>query len=99
MLKVYYIYTAAVSLLALIVFAFDKIRSKKENRSRVPEETLLVLCALGGALGGLLGMYIFHHKTNFKRKFHFAIGVWSSFIIQSAVAVISALANSGYIKL
>ena len=36
------------------------------------ESTLLWLCAVGGALGGLLSMRLFRHKT---RKKPFSIGV------------------------
>jgi uncharacterized membrane protein YsdA (DUF1294 family) len=40
----------------------DKIKAKK-NRWRIPEATLLGLCAAGGSLGGIIGMYLFRHKT------------------------------------
>lgn len=62
---------AAVSFVTFCVFWWDK-RSAKKGRRRVRESTLLWLCALGGAVGGLLSMHLFHHKT---RKKPFAIGV------------------------
>ena len=40
----------------------DKFKAKK-NRWRIPERTLLLIAALGGSVGSLLGMYLFRHKT------------------------------------
>lgn len=45
---------------------------REKDLRRVRESTLLWLCAVGGAAGGLLSMRLFHHKT---RKKPFAIGV------------------------
>ena len=61
----------AVNCVTFFVFWHDK-RSAKKDRRRVRESTLLWLCAVGGALGGLLSMRLFHHKT---RKKPFSIGV------------------------
>ena len=61
----------AVKCVTFFVFWHDK-RSAKKDRRRVRESTLLWLCAVGGAAGGLLSMRLFHHKT---RKKPFAIGV------------------------
>ena len=40
----------------------DKNAAKKEQW-RVKEKTLFLSCALFGALGGVLGMYLLRHKT------------------------------------
>lgn len=61
----------AVNCVTFFVFWHDK-RSAKKDRRRVRESTLLWLCAVGGALGGLLSMRLFRHKT---RKKPFSIGV------------------------
>lgn len=71
LLPVLWIYFTAANLSAFAIFWWDK-RSAKKGRRRVRESTLLWLCALGGAAGGLLSMHLFHHKT---RKKPFAIGV------------------------
>ncbi len=42
------------------------------RRGRIPEATLLGLALAGGALGGLAGMRLFHHKT---RKARFFVGL------------------------
>lgn len=36
-------------------------------RRRIPEKTLLTLAALGGALGALIGMSVWRHKTQHKK--------------------------------
>lgn len=98
MLHAYLICTAALSTVTLVLFAADKLLSKNERRSRIPEETLLCFTALGGSIGALLGIYLIRHKSNFKTKFHFAVGAWFSFAVQSAVAVLAALYAGGYIN-
>ncbi|MBR1848653.1 MAG: DUF1294 domain-containing protein [Lachnospiraceae bacterium] len=46
-------------------FAFmgiDKWKAKK-RAWRIPESTLFLVALLGGALGSIIGMYTFRHKT------------------------------------
>ena len=60
-------------LMSLVLFAVmgaDKRRAKK-GAWRVPEKTLFLLALLGGALGGVLGMRMFRHKT---KHWYFAWG-------------------------
>lgn len=74
---------AAVSLVTFCVFRLDKRRAVRHER-RVRESTLLWLCAVGGAAGGLLAMRIFRHKT---KKKPFSIGVPLMLAAQTALAV------------
>ena len=75
---------AAFSSMAFLAFGWDKWRAARSGR-RVPEFTLVLLAALGGWPGGLLGMNVFRHKTakwTFKLKFAcallpFVAGVWA----------------------
>lgn len=55
-------YVAAISLVLCILMYLDKQRAKKKEW-RISERTLLTLGFVGGALGGVLGMYLFRHKT------------------------------------
>jgi uncharacterized membrane protein YsdA (DUF1294 family) len=58
-----------------IAFGFDKWRASGSNR-RVSEFSLVLLGALGGWPGGLVGMNIFRHKTakvTFKLKYALAL--------------------------
>ena len=65
------IYLAIINIVTFIVYGLDKFLAKKE-KSRVKIITLLILAFLGGELGGLLAMKIFHHKTN---KDYFSVGL------------------------
>ncbi len=90
MLTVYLTVCAIMSLVAYIFFAVDKSRAKKDG-PRLPELTLLTLSALGGGLGALFAMQILRHKTDFRRKPHFCIGVPLCLCLQIACGVIQAL--------
>ena len=56
------IYFTGINLLAFILYGLDKQRARR-HRQRIPERVLLGVAALGGALGALLSMAFFHHKT------------------------------------
>ena len=53
---------AAMSLILFVVMGVDKQKAI-HHQWRVKERTLILLAALGGALGGCLGMLVFRHKT------------------------------------
>ena len=55
----------------LLLMLADKTKARKQLW-RIPEATLLTVAALGGSIGVLTGMYLFHHKT---RKPKFFLGV------------------------
>ena len=65
------VYLLAVNLITFFVFGWDKRCAKKQHR-RVPERTLFSLAAMGGSIGALLGMRVFHHKT-LHNSFRFGI--------------------------
>ena len=56
-----------VNLVTFFLFGIDKWKAKrkekKETVRRVPEKTLFLFAALGGSIGALLGMKVWHHKT------------------------------------
>ena len=74
-------YLVVMSLLTFAAYGMDKRKAKK-GQWRIPEKTLLLLAVLGGSLGALLGMYVFHHKT---QKTKFVIGVPVIIAVQAAV--------------
>lgn len=50
------------SVLAFLLFGYDKFKAGRSGR-RVSEFHLVLVGAIGGWLGGLLGMLLFRHKT------------------------------------
>ena len=64
------IYLVVINLITFFVMWLDKRKAKK-GRWRIPENTLLLFVLLGGGIGGIVGMYVFHHKT---QKAKFVIG-------------------------
>lgn len=56
-----------INVITFFVFGADKLQAKrkekKETVRRVPEKNLLLLAAVGGSIGALLGMKVFRHKT------------------------------------
>ena len=65
------IYLAFVNVAAFVMYGSDKRRAQR-GLWRIAERTLLAIALLGGGLGALLGMLVFHHKT---RKVRFRIVV------------------------
>ena len=64
------LYLLLVNLWAFTLMGVDKKRAKAGSW-RIPEKTLFLPVVLGGGLGGILAMYLFHHKT---RHWYFHIG-------------------------
>ena len=57
-----FLYLFLVNAASFLLMLIDKHRAVK-NRWRIPEATLMLFAAIGGSLGGVLGMKIFRHKT------------------------------------
>lgn len=55
-------YFLLINIIALALFRIDKSKAIK-GRSRISEFTLLFSSLIGGAMGGVLGMKLFRHKT------------------------------------
>ena len=81
-MRVLIYYLLGINLLTFFVYGIDKWKAKRD-RWRIPETTLLMLAALGGSVGALLGMSVFHHKTKHKK---FLIGVPLILLTQLALA-------------
>ena len=76
-------YLAAVNLVTFTVYGVDKAKARR-GAWRVPEKTLFLLPLLGGSVGALLGMRVFHHKT---RHWYFVWGIPAILLAQIALAV------------
>ena len=55
-------YMLCFSLILCIFMYIDKQRAIK-HEWRISEKSLFMMAIFGGALGGVLGMYLFRHKT------------------------------------
>lgn len=73
----------AINVLAFAVYGWDKARSKVQGARRVPEKTLFLLAILGGSVGAILGMRVWHHKT---RHWYFKYGLPAILLAQLALA-------------
>ena len=74
------LYLLAVNLAAFVLMGADK-RKARRGAWRIPERTLFLPALLGGALGGVLGMRTFHHKT---RHWYFRWGFPLLLVLQLA---------------
>ena len=81
--KILIYYLVAINVVTFFVYGIDKWKAKR-SRWRIPEAALLVLAAMGGSVGALLGMYVWRHKTLHKK---FRYGVPLILIAQVAVVV------------
>ncbi len=70
--------------IAFILMGLDK-RKAKRGLYRIPERRLFLFTALFGSAGGLLGMYLFRHKT---RHWKFRIGFPALFIVHVVLIVL-----------
>lgn len=79
--KLLLIYIVVINLITFIVFGIDK-HNAEQRRSRIRIVTLLTLSFIGGSIGGLIAMYLFHHKT---KKDYFTVGLPLMIIMQALV--------------
>ncbi len=78
---------AAVAVLSIMniatfaVMGYDT-RCARQGKWRVPEKALFLVTACFGGLGGVLGMKVFHHKT---QHWYFKVFFPMLLIVQSAL--------------
>ena len=60
--KIALIVIGVISVINFFAYALDKLKAKL-SWWRIPEKTLLLTSFFGGAVGGVLGMLLFRHKT------------------------------------
>ena len=66
LLHIITIYLAVINVATFCTYGIDKMKAKK-SMWRIREGSLLMLAILGGSIGALLGMKIWHHKTMHKK--------------------------------
>ena len=73
------LYLLLVNLAAFLVMGADKRRAKR-GTWRISEKALFLPALLGGALGGVLGMRTFRHKT---KHWYFRFGFPLLLVLQA----------------
>ena len=77
------IYLIVINILGFLVMGLDKHKAKMAER-RIPENTLFMFTILGGGVGTIAGMYVFHHKT---KKMKFKVGMPLILILEILIFV------------
>ena len=77
------IYLAAINIVAFFLYGIDKWKAQ-HDKWRITEATLLWIAVAGGSLGALLGMRLWHHKTQHAK---FRYGLPTILILQIAAVV------------
>lgn len=77
------IYIIVINLVAFLAMFIDKKKAEKD-RWRIKESTLLTLALIGGSIGAITGMYVFHHKT---KKPRFYIGIPIMIVVQILIVI------------
>lgn len=81
--EIYLIFLISMSFILFCMMWSDKRRAQK-RKFRISEKTLFIFAALGGAMGGILGMRTFRHKT---KHWYFVVGFWALALLQLAFAL------------
>lgn len=71
------LWLVGTNLLAIVLTVSDKLRAKK-GKWRVPEDTLLFVALLGGAVGEYITMRLIRHKTRHKKIHDHPAGIHSA---------------------
>ena len=77
------IYLFLMNLAGFLSMLIDKRKARK-NDWRIRERTLFLLAIMGGSIGSLAGMYVFHHKT---RNWYFVFGMPVILTLQVALTL------------
>ena len=77
-------YLVVLNLIGFALMGIDKRRAVKKLW-RIPESTLFIIALIGGSIGSIFAMRIFHHKT---RHWYFVYGMPAILFLQIAVVLI-----------
>lgn len=79
-MKILVLYLCIINILSFSLMGIDKFKARR-GLWRIPEKTLFLSALLGGAMGSILGMKLFRHKTKHRS---FAIGMPCLFLLNVA---------------
>ena len=77
------IYLAAINIVAFFLYGIDKWKAR-HDKWRITEARLIWIAVFGGSIGALLGMKLWHHKTQHAK---FKYGLPAILILQIAALV------------
>lgn len=77
-------YLASLNLIGFALMGIDKRRAVKKLW-RIPESTLFIIALIGGSIGSIIGMRVFHHKT---RHWYFVYGMPAILLLQIAAVIV-----------
>ncbi len=86
-------YFIVVTLFTFVLYGIDKYKARHQ-RWRISEATLLLMAAIGGSVGALLGMKVFRHKT---QHLKFKIGVPLILLLQLTLALWLLFKYNGWV--
>ena len=92
-LKILLIYLITVNLVAFIMYGVDKSKAIK-GKWRISEYSLIAAAVIGGSVGAIAGMKVFHHKTK-KIKFYFGLPAILVFQIVFIIVCIGLVYSTG----
>ena len=72
------VYLLLINIAAFALFGADK-RKARRGDWRISEKALFLSAVLGGSLGALIDMHLFHHKT---KHWYFVIGIPAILVLQ-----------------
>lgn len=76
------LYLLLINAVGFVLMGVDKRRAKRDQW-RISEKTLFLPPLLGGTVGAILGMRVFHHKT---KHWYFRYGLPALLIVQLVLA-------------
>lgn len=63
-------YLLVINIISFFLMWYDK-HEARTHQWRISEKALFLFALFGGSIGGIAGMYVFHHKT---KKWYFKYG-------------------------
>ena len=87
MLQILILYLILINLVGFVLYALDKVKSKRKGSRRIPERMLLWMARLGGGLGCWIGMMLFRHKTKHIR-FKILVPLWTVLWVAALVLLV-----------
>lgn len=78
-----HLYLIIINIITFALYGLDKWRAMT-RQWRIREKKLIGLALIGGSIGAIIGMTVFHHKT---RKWYFKLGIPAILVIQATLVV------------